>query len=90
LELQYTFLPLKCYEQRSVPQFFYFSIVSFWDPHLGSLRDLATCHKWFLIIKSARLSRNFYCSTSSFLKGFLEVKKSEMDESKKQQHEGKK
>jgi hypothetical protein len=33
-----------------------------------------------LQIKSARFSKKIYCSTSSFLKGSLEVKKSEIDE----------
>jgi hypothetical protein len=33
-----------------------------------------------LQIKSARFSKKLYCFTSSFLKGSLEVKKSEIDE----------
>jgi hypothetical protein len=33
-----------------------------------------------LQFKSARFSKKLYCSTSSFLKGSLEMKKSEIDE----------
>jgi len=36
--------------------------------------------KWNFTIKSGRLSKNFCCFTSSFLKGSLEVKKVKMDE----------
>ncbi len=44
LELQHTFLPPKCYKLRSVPRLFSFSIILFWDPHLGLLKNLVACH----------------------------------------------
>ncbi len=56
LELQHALLPPKCCELESITQFSYFSVVSFWDPHLGHLRSLGarklgslltTLENWF-------------------------------------------
>jgi hypothetical protein len=47
-ELKHAFLLPKCCELKSVPQFFIFFYVSFWDPHLGPLRSLGhiNVRKW--------------------------------------------
>jgi hypothetical protein len=52
LELQHAFLPLKCYKLNNVLWFFSFSIVSLWDPHLGSLKSLGACQLVKRILRS--------------------------------------